>query len=62
MSFLSVQDVAALLSVHENNVYRWINDGRLAAVQIVPGGPWRITPLAVDDMVRTAAANTLTRE
>jgi excisionase family DNA binding protein len=38
--YLTVQEVALILKVHENTIYRWIDNGTLKAIRI--GDVWRI--------------------
>ena len=38
--FLSVEEVATALKVHQNTVYKWLNAGELCGTKI--GGAWRI--------------------
>jgi excisionase family DNA binding protein len=38
--FYTVEEVCAILKVHENTVYNWIDSGKLKAIKI--GGLWRI--------------------
>lgn len=50
--FLSVADVARLLQLSEKTVRRWIESGRLRAIQTSPGrGRIRVAHAALDDFL-----------
>ena len=46
---LTVEEVAALCRVHITTVRRWIAQGQLEAIRL-PGGTYRITADAVDQL------------
>ncbi len=46
-AFLSVEEVAALLKVHRNTVYRWCQEGRIPALRF--GKHWRIPRAALQE-------------
>ena len=46
--FLSVEEVATALKVHQNTVYKWLNAGGLCGTKI--GGAWRIRQSDIDSL------------
>jgi excisionase family DNA binding protein len=43
MEYLTTAEVAAILKIHENSVYKYIDTGALKASKLNSTGPWRIT-------------------
>jgi excisionase family DNA binding protein len=52
---LTVAQVATYLQVNIATVRAWLQTGRLNGDQL-PGGGWRITPEAVESMLRSTQA------
>ena len=50
---LTVPEAAASVGVSRATIYRWITSGQLASVKI--GGIRRVTPEAIDTMLKEAA-------
>jgi excisionase family DNA binding protein len=44
--YLTVEQVAEMLQVHQNTVYRWLENGKMKGALI--GGTWRIRKLDID--------------
>lgn len=53
--YLTVEEVAALLRIHSNTVYRWCREGRLKALRFGKG--WRIPRAALENVGAEFAAN-----
>lgn len=53
---LTIDDVAALMRVHRNTVYRWCRSGRLPATKI--GKDWRISRDAVEALIASPGDQT----
>ena len=54
---LTVSEVAALLRVHDNRVREYIRQGKLPALQFVPGGFIRVRKQVVLDMLTEGNIN-----
>lgn len=50
-SLLDIKEAAALLGVHYNTVYRWLNDGSLRGVRLGPK-LWRIPRSEIERMTQ----------
>ena len=50
MEYLTVQEIAKTLKVHEQTVFRWIREGKLESVKI--GRNQRITKEQFDQFVK----------
>jgi acetyl-CoA synthetase len=47
--YLTVQEIAKMLKVHEQTVFRWIREGKLDSVKI--GSNLRITQKQLDEFI-----------
>jgi excisionase family DNA binding protein len=55
--FLTVEDVAKRLSVHEETVRRWIRNGELEAIDLQGPAGYRITQAALNRFIQDRATN-----
>jgi excisionase family DNA binding protein len=46
--FLTLYEVAEMLQVHPNTVYRWAREGKIRALHV--GATWRIPEEAIDEL------------
>lgn len=51
--YLTTQEAARILRVHENSIRKWLKEGRLPGVRL--GNRWRISLPAIDRMMEEAA-------
>lgn len=51
-AYLTVEDVATLLSVHPDTVRKWIKNKQLKAINLGARAGYRISRAALDDFIR----------
>jgi len=48
---LTINEAAALLRVHHNRIREWIKQGKLPALQFVPGGAIRLSRQVIFELL-----------